>query len=207
APEVLGPYTPHLRAALFVTPGARGTAIRLPTSRSVQVGGGWGDRQHLADRRDPVLVAMLVDEGHHHFGRRSSSAWAKYAEALRRISFARFSSRFSRSSSFRRSFSLVVRPARSPASRSACRTHVNKVCGVQPIFPAMDVIAAHCDGCWSCCSTTSRTALSRTSAGYLLALPMPPSSQGKEPPRNPGRFNVPSRSFFGKSPERLSANE
>jgi hypothetical protein len=36
---------------------------------------------------------MLVDERHHYFGRRSSSAWAKYADALRRISLARFSSR------------------------------------------------------------------------------------------------------------------
>ena len=35
--------------------------------------------------------------------RRSSSAWAKYANAFRRISIARFSSRTSRSSSFNRS--------------------------------------------------------------------------------------------------------
>ena len=35
---------------------------------------------------------MLVDEGDHYLGRRSSSAWAKNADALRRISFARFSS-------------------------------------------------------------------------------------------------------------------
>ncbi|CAN5779529.1 hypothetical protein BH11MYX2_BH11MYX2_38350 [soil metagenome] len=56
-----------------------------------------GDRQHVADRLDPVFVAMLVDERHDYLGRRSSSAWAKYADALRRISFARFSSRTSRS--------------------------------------------------------------------------------------------------------------
>jgi len=31
---------------------------------------------------------VVRDERHHHFGRRSSSAWAKYAAALRRISFA-----------------------------------------------------------------------------------------------------------------------
>ena len=41
---------------------------------------------------------MLVDEGDHGLNRRSSSAWAKYADALRRISFAWRSSRFSRSS-------------------------------------------------------------------------------------------------------------
>ncbi len=33
-----------------------------------------GDRQHRADRLDPVLATMLVDERDHHFGRRSSSA-------------------------------------------------------------------------------------------------------------------------------------
>lgn len=44
---------------------------------------------------------------------------AKKAEALRRISLARFSSRFSRSSSFRRCLSSVVRPGRRPWSRSA----------------------------------------------------------------------------------------
>jgi hypothetical protein len=54
-----------------------------------------GDRQLRADRLDPVYVAMLVDELDHHFGRRSSSAWAKKADALRRISLARFNSRFS----------------------------------------------------------------------------------------------------------------
>ncbi len=36
-----------------------------------------GDRQNAADRLDPVLVSMIVDELHHHLGRRSSSACAK----------------------------------------------------------------------------------------------------------------------------------
>src|SRR5437868_1980523 len=47
-----------------------------------------GDRQDPADRLDPVDGAMLVDEIDHGLNRRSSSAWAKYADALRRISFA-----------------------------------------------------------------------------------------------------------------------
>ena len=34
---------------------------------------------------DPVLIAMLVDEADHQFRRRSSSAWAKYAEAFQSI--------------------------------------------------------------------------------------------------------------------------
>ena len=36
-----------------------------------------GNRQHLADRLDPVSLAMIVDEGDHGLNRRSSSAWAK----------------------------------------------------------------------------------------------------------------------------------
>ena len=47
-----------------------------------------GDRQYRADRLDPVGGPLAVDERDHHFGRQSSSAWAKYADALRRISFA-----------------------------------------------------------------------------------------------------------------------
>ena len=69
------------------------------------------NRQLTTDRLDPVLV----DERHHRLGRRSAaagySAWAKYAEAFRRISLARFSSRFSRSSSLRRSRSSLVKAA------------------------------------------------------------------------------------------------
>ena len=71
-----------------------------------------GDRQHLADRLDPVRLAMIVDERDHGLNRRSSSAWAKYADALRRISLAWRSSRFSRS----RAFSFV---APSPSARQA----------------------------------------------------------------------------------------
>ncbi len=78
----------------------------------VQVIGRRSNRQHSADRPDSVDLTMLVDERHHHLPGRSSSAWAKYAEALRRISFARRSSRFSRSSVFKRSRSSLVRPGR-----------------------------------------------------------------------------------------------
>ena len=35
-----------------------------------------------ADRLDPVTLTVRVDEQHLHFGRRSSSAWAKNADAL-----------------------------------------------------------------------------------------------------------------------------
>ena len=100
------------------------------------------DRQHSAaaadggGRLDSVVVPVVVDEGHHQRGRRSISASAKYADALRRISLARRSSRFSRSSSLSRMRSSVVGPARRPWSRSACRIQLRSVSAVQPIFPA-----------------------------------------------------------------------
>ena len=39
---------------------------------------------------DPIAVAMVIDEADHYLTRRSSSAWAKYADAFRKISFVRF---------------------------------------------------------------------------------------------------------------------
>jgi hypothetical protein len=39
--------------------------------------GGRRDRQDLADRLDPIRLAMIVDERDHGLNRRSSSAWAK----------------------------------------------------------------------------------------------------------------------------------
>jgi hypothetical protein len=66
-----------------------------------------------------VRTPMRLDEIHHHFDRRSSSAIAKYADAFLRISLAWRSSRFSRSSAFIRSTISVVTPARRPLSISA----------------------------------------------------------------------------------------
>jgi hypothetical protein len=45
----------------------------------------WGDRQHLADRLDPIRPTVIVNERDHGLCRRSSFAWAKYADALRKI--------------------------------------------------------------------------------------------------------------------------
>ena len=74
------------------------------------------------------------------------------------------------------------------ARRSAYRTQLRSVSAAHPIFSAIEVIAAHCDA-WSwACSNTIRTARSRTSGENRLDLAMTPSSQGMEPPRNPGRF-------------------
>src|SRR5262245_27332747 len=165
--EVIIPDALDLLRDLDIAPNPRRQSLRLRLSRLVLVVGRWGDRQLRADRLDPILGSVLVDEPHHYFGRRSSSAWAKKATALRRISLARFNSRFSRSSCLRRSRSVLVSPARLPLSRSACRTHRRKDSGVQPILPAIETIAAHCDSCSAWCSRTIRTARSRTSAEYF----------------------------------------
>ena len=118
--------------------------------------------------------------------RRSSSAWAKYANAFRRISFARFSSRTSRSSSFNRSRSLVVRPGRCPASRCACRTHFRSVSAVQPSFGATDCSAAHSEAWASRYSSTIRTARSRTSGENRLGRPIAPILPSNEVSEKPG---------------------
>lgn len=76
------------------------------------------DLQHATDRLDPVDLAVLADEGTHHFSRRSSSAWAKNALASFRISLALRGSRLSRSNSLMRCASAVMSPR---AGR--CRTH------------------------------------------------------------------------------------
>src|SRR5690606_40347718 len=74
-------------------------------------------------------------------------------------------------------------------SRSACRTQRRNDSGVQPTLPAIEAIAAHCDPCSPWCSSTIRTARSRSSGEYRVGVFfMAPSSQRLEPPEKPGRF-------------------
>src|SRR5690606_22010121 len=186
---VLVPDSHDLDTELLVALRARRASLRLSLLLLLCVVGRRSDRQYIADRLDSVLLTVLVDERHHHFARRSSSACAKYADALRRISLARRSSRFSRSSSLSRSRSWLVRPGRCPASLWRRRIQPRSVSAEQPIFCATDWIAAHSDSYSCACSPTSRTARSRTSAEYCFALAMAPISQGLEPPANSGRFN------------------
>src|ERR1700682_3515850 len=82
---------------------------RIGAPGGMRMVGRWGDRQHPADRLDPIRRAVIVDEGDHGLCRRSSSARAKYALALRRISFARRRSPFSR---FRLSCLAALSPVR-----------------------------------------------------------------------------------------------
>src|SRR5436190_23708364 len=106
-----------------------------------------GDRQHFADRLDPMDLTVIVDERDHRLNRRSSSAWAKYADALRRISLACRSSRFSRSRAFSFSATSVGMPERTPLSTSAFLTHSLSDCAVQPILPAIEETAAQREAC------------------------------------------------------------
>src|SRR5262245_29582309 len=150
---------------------------------------------------------MIVDERDHGFTRRSSSAWAKYADALRRISFACRSSRFSRSRAFSFSAMSVGTPARLPLSTSAFFTHSRSVCAVQPILVAIETTAAHRDWCSCSWSRTSRTARERTSGENLLlvCLLMAPLSQLLEPPANPERFSGVRRGHWAEQ-ERKAEN-
>ncbi len=78
--------------------------------------------RHRADRLDPEATLVLVDVVDDQFSRRSSSAWVKNADAIFKISFARRSSRFPRSSSAIRAASSVVVPGRTPSSILAWAT-------------------------------------------------------------------------------------
>src|SRR3977135_1734065 len=131
--EVLSPHSPNQPRELCIPARTGRHAARLSLPPVVRVVRRGGDRQEFANRLDPVLISMGVDERQHHSPRRSSSAWAKYADALRRISFARRSSPPSRSSSLTRSRSASDAFLRGSAFSSARRTHVLSVCVVQPI--------------------------------------------------------------------------
>ena len=94
--------------------------IRIARDCSPSIICRWCDFQNPADRPDAKDNSVFLNEHDHRLNGRSSSAAAKYADAYFRISSAVRSSRFSRSNSLILSFSTLVRPARFPASRSAC---------------------------------------------------------------------------------------
>jgi hypothetical protein len=167
-----GPHPSNLFHQPVVTLHPHRPKLRIPLRCLVRVVGRRSDRQHRADRLDSVLPSLVIDKGNHHFGRRSSSACAKYADAFRRISFARRSSRTSRSSSFTRARSSLDGPDLRPRSRSSRLTQFRRVSLEQPIFSAIDTIAVYCESYSRSCSNTIRTARSRTSGEYFFALVM-----------------------------------
>src|SRR5690606_4717101 len=71
-----------LDTELLVALRARRASLRLSLLLLLCLVGRRSDRQYIADRLDSVLLTVLVDERHHHFARRSSSACAKYARRL-----------------------------------------------------------------------------------------------------------------------------
>src|SRR5690625_7353253 len=95
----------------------------------------WGNLQSPANWLDPVQVTVLIDISVYYFRRPSSSAWAKKALAVFKISLARRNSLTSRSRSLMRFCSSLVTPGRKPASISARLTQrseerrVGKECG------------------------------------------------------------------------------
>lgn len=76
--------------------------LKIANALGVDAGSRWGNLQDAADRLDPKLLAVLVDEILQDLMQRSSSAWAKNALDNFRISLALRSSRFSRSRSLMR---------------------------------------------------------------------------------------------------------
>ena len=113
-PKVIFPDSLDINLELLILLSPFRQPVRISLTRLLFVIGRRGDRQLLANWLDSIFSPMLVDKRDQYFGRRSSSAWAKKADALRRISLARFSSRFSRSNSLSRSRSEVVIPDRFP---------------------------------------------------------------------------------------------
>src|SRR3954471_23055148 len=88
--------------------------------------------EHGTDRLDAKLAPVVVDVGDDYRSRRSSSAWAKNADAVFRISFARRSSAFS---FFKRAFSSVRDNPDGPTGRSAfsaASIQLRSVAGLMP---------------------------------------------------------------------------
>ena len=75
--EVLGEDTLDLRLQLQVPLRPQRQLLGIDALGDVVVVGRRGDRQNLADRLDPMDLAVIVDERDHRLNGRSSSAWAK----------------------------------------------------------------------------------------------------------------------------------
>jgi hypothetical protein len=79
---------------------------------------------------------LIINKGDHFFGRRSSSAWAKKAAALRIIYWPGYNSSS-------REISELLWPALLPESISACLIHFRKVSEVQSTFAEIDWTVFH----------------------------------------------------------------
>src|SRR4051812_48853930 len=85
--EVLREDAPDLDGQGRVASGSGRPLAGISAPSGVGVIGRRGDRQHAADRFDPVDGAMLVDEGDHGFDRRAGPPPPKKTQSLPRASF------------------------------------------------------------------------------------------------------------------------
>src|ERR687898_3271689 len=140
-------------------------------TRLRRVVGGRGDLQHLADRLDPEPPPVPVDVGDHFLRWRSSSA-PKKAAAVFKISLARRSSLFSRSSS------TIPGPLRTDQTRSVSRLDLmldDPPPQRLPVDPQLRRDRSHAAVAHprsSRHSRTKRTARPRNSSGYTLGRPI-----------------------------------
>jgi hypothetical protein len=72
--EVLPPHTPNLVSQLLVGLRSGGAQRGIGLAALVILVGRRSDRQHLEDRLDSVLLSVVINEGDHQRGPRSSSA-------------------------------------------------------------------------------------------------------------------------------------
>ena len=164
-------------------------APRAPCARSTSTGRSAARAQIGSTPYSPRCASMNATITSR---RRSSSAWAKYADALRRISLARRSSRFSRSSCLQ---PLTLGPSSGPAAARVTLGLPHPV--AQRLRRAADLRGDRlrspptASRARAAARSTIRTARSRTSGeNRAVVVPMTPSSQGMEPPGNPGRFSI-----------------
>src|SRR5699024_2999858 len=90
-------------------------------------------RLHVVVPAHPPLTALRTPE----------PGEPKKADAVLRISLARFNSLFSRRNRLSSSSSALVGPSSRWASRRACLSHVRNVCGETPSFSPTAVAAPH----------------------------------------------------------------
>ena len=75
--KVFVEHASHHDLQLGVSPCPRRQPGRIAPPGDMVAVARRGDRQHSADRLDPVVGAVVIDEGDHRFSGRSSSAIAK----------------------------------------------------------------------------------------------------------------------------------
>ena len=112
--EVVAEDPLHLDTQRFITLATGESTRRTRLADLGRMRCRWGNPQFLADRLGPIVGTVAIDKIDHHLGLRSSSAWAKKAEALRRISLDSLRSKFSRFRRLKSSSCAVVAPGAVP---------------------------------------------------------------------------------------------